>query len=53
MNFLLQRNDDRINAAIPAEMRKLVQEIAQKLNMNESAYIKLALQNQLNKDLNS
>lgn len=51
MNFLLQRNDDRINAAIPAEMRKLVQEIAQKLNMNESAYIKLALQNQLNKDL--
>ncbi len=53
MNFLLQRNDDRINAAIPAEMRKLVQEIAQKLNMNESAYIKLALQNQLNKDLNT
>ena len=52
MNFLLQRNDDRIKAAIPAEMRKMVQETAQKLNMNESAYIKLAIQNQLNNDLN-
>ena len=52
MNFLIQRNDDRINAAVPGVMRKLIQETAQKLNMSESAYIKLALQNQLIKDLN-
>lgn len=51
MNFLLQKNDDRINAAVPALMRKLVQETAHKLNMNESAYIKRALQNQLESDL--
>ena len=51
MNFLLQKNDDRINAAVPAEMRRLVQEIASSMNMNESAYIKLAIQNQLERDL--
>lgn len=51
MNFLLQKNDDRINAAVPAEMRRLVQEIATRMNMNESAYIKLAIQNQLERDL--
>jgi hypothetical protein len=51
MNFLIQRNDDRINAAIPAEMRRLVKETAQRMNMSESAYIKLALQNQLERDL--
>ena len=51
MNFLMQRNDDRINAAIPAAMRRLIKEVSLKMNMSESSYIKLALQNQLNKDL--
>jgi hypothetical protein len=52
MNFLIQRNDDRINAAIPTEMRRLIKEISKKLNMSESSYMKLALQNQLNADIN-
>jgi hypothetical protein len=51
MNFLMQKNDDRINAAVPAEMRRLLREIATRMNMNESAYIKIALQNQLNNDM--
>ncbi len=51
MNFLMQRNDDRINAAIPTEMRRVIKEVSTKMNMSESSYIKLALQNQLNKDL--
>jgi predicted DNA binding CopG/RHH family protein len=51
MNFLIQRNDDRINAAIPSEMRKLIKEVSSRKNMNESNYIKLALQNQLINDL--
>lgn len=51
MNFLMQRNDDRINAAIPAAMRRLIKEVSVKMNMSESSYVKLALQNQLDKDL--
>jgi len=53
MNFLMQRNDDRINSAIPTAMRKLIKEVSVKMNMSESSYIKIALQNQLNRDLNS
>ena len=52
MNFLMQRNDDKINAAIPKAMRDLIKETSESLNMSESAYIKLALHNQLQKDLN-
>ncbi len=51
MNFLGQRNDSRINAAIPSAMRKLVKEVSDKKNMTESSYMKLALQNQLIKDM--
>lgn len=51
MNFLVQRNDDRINAAIPKAMRKLVREICARKNMTESMYMKLALNNQLLRDI--
>ncbi len=51
MNFLIQRNDDKINAAIPKAMRDIIKELAKKQNMSESSYIKLALRNQLEKDL--
>jgi hypothetical protein len=47
----MQRNDDKINAALPKQMRDLIKELAAKLNMSESSYIKLALQNQIMKDL--
>jgi len=52
MNFLMQRNDDKINAAIPRAMRDLIKEMSEQQNMSESAYIKLALHNQLEKDFN-
>jgi hypothetical protein len=48
----MQRNDDRINAVIPAGMRKMIKKVSTKMNMSESSYFKLALQNQLNNDLN-
>lgn len=52
MNFLIQRNDDRINAVIPKAMREMVKEQAKEQGMSESNYIKLALQNQLERDVN-
>lgn len=51
MNFLLMTNDDRINAAVPKQMRNLMTEIRKKKGMNESVYIKVALQNQIERDL--
>jgi hypothetical protein len=51
MNFLLQRNDDRINSAIPKSMRNELRRMAAKKNMSESSYIKWAINNQLNRDL--
>jgi hypothetical protein len=53
MNFLMQRNDDRVNAAIPSEMRKLIKRISREMNMSESSYFKLALQEKLQRDLKS
>jgi hypothetical protein len=51
MNFLLQRNDDRINSAIPKSMRNELRRMAAKKNMSESSYIKWSINNQLNRDL--
>ncbi|MFV0376876.1 MAG: hypothetical protein ACK5JD_06180 [Mangrovibacterium sp.] len=52
MNFLLQKNDDRINAAIPKEMRVLIKEVSARLKMSESNYIKMALAERLERDSN-
>lgn len=51
MNYLLMKNDDRINAVIPKPMRKMIQEIRAGKGMSESIYIKVALQNQIERDL--
>lgn len=51
MNFLLQKNNDRINSAIPKSMRDLMKKLANKKNMSESTYIKLAINNQIIQDL--
>ena len=51
MNFLLQKNDDRINSAIPKAMRDLIKKLSIKKNMSESTYIKLAINNQIIRDL--
>lgn len=51
MNFIAQRNEKRINAKIPKRMKELIQEVSTKLNMSESGYIKLAIQERLEKDI--
>ncbi len=51
MILLAQRNSEKINAFVPKELRDRVKEMAAKKNMNESMYIKIALINQLEKDL--
>lgn len=51
MNYLLMKNDDRINAVIPKPMRKMIQKIRAGKGMSESIYIKVALQNQIERDL--
>lgn len=52
MNFLLQKNDDRINAAVPKEMRVLIKKVSARLKMSESTYIKMALAERLERDSN-
>ena len=51
MIFLAQINDDRINATVPKELRNLARKIAAKNKMSESNYIKIAMINQVEKDL--
>ncbi len=50
MNFFLQKNDDRINAAVPKEMRMQLKKVSAKMKMSESSYIKMALAERLEKD---
>ena len=51
MNFLIQKNEERISAKIPSEMKRLIRKQAEVRNLTESQYIKLSIQNQLIKDL--
>ena len=51
MNFLIQKSDERINAKVPAEMKGLIRKEAKHKKLTVSKYIKLAIQNQLIKDL--
>ena len=51
MNFLTIKNDEKINAAVPKELRKQIQKMAAKKKMNESVYIKIAMINQIERDL--
>jgi hypothetical protein len=52
MNLLLEKNEAHINAKVPNRMREMIRSMSKKLNMSESSYIKLAINNQLQKDLN-
>ncbi len=51
MNLLLERNESRINAKVPKKMKELIEAVSERLNMNESQYIKLAIKDRLEKDL--
>lgn len=51
MNLLIQRNEARISIKVPAQMKHDVNENASRMNMSDSQYIKLAISERLEKDL--
>lgn len=51
MNFLLQKNEERINAKIPKLMFDKVEEVCAKQKISKSLYLKMALQEKLERDI--
>lgn len=51
VNLHLEKSDTMISAKVPGQMRKLIKSMADKLNMSHSQYIKLAINERLEKDL--
>lgn len=43
MKLLAQKNDDNVNASVPAELKKMVKDQSARDNMNVSQWMKLAL----------
>jgi hypothetical protein len=52
MNLLLEKPTKMISVKIPEKMKELIEASATSLNMNVSQYIKLAINERLNKDTN-
>lgn len=48
----MEKNELRINAKVPKRMKTLLLKCAAKLKINESQYVKLAIAERLEKDLN-
>jgi|GEM_PF-2214652 len=51
LNLHLEKADIMVTAKVPNRMKELIRENAKRLNMSESGYVKLAINNQLNSDL--
>ena len=51
MNLHLQKSDIRISVKVPMQMKDLIKRMADEKNITESAYVKLAVNNQLIRDL--
>jgi hypothetical protein len=51
MNLNLQKSDIRITIKVPIDMRDFVKKISDEKKMTVSAYIKYAINNQLQRDL--
>ncbi|NQU54056.1 MAG: hypothetical protein HQ522_16125 [Bacteroidetes bacterium] len=51
MNLHLEKSDVMISAKVPNRMRTLIKSVAHDLNMSDSQYIKLAIKDRLEKDL--
>lgn len=51
LNLHLEKSEMMLSAKVPARMKALIRETAGRLNMSESGYVKLAINNQLNSDL--
>lgn len=50
MKLLAQKNDDNVNASVPAELKSLVKEQASRDNMNVSQWMKMALIEKLERE---
>ncbi len=53
MNLLLEKPETMISVKIPSRMKVLIETSAASLNMNVSQYIKLAINDRLEKDNNN
>jgi len=51
MNLLLEKPTTMISVKIPGKMKELIEASASSLNMNISQYIKLAINDRLEKDI--
>jgi hypothetical protein len=51
MNLLLEKPTTMISVKIPGRMKELIEATAASLNMNISQYIKLAINDRLEKDI--
>ena len=50
MNFLVERCDARISAKVPQVMKDIIESEAMRLNVTESNYIKMAIQEKYERD---
>lgn len=50
MNLHIEKSDTMISAKVPTRMKALIKDTAKKLNMSDSQYIKLAINERLIKD---
>lgn len=53
MNLHLQKPTTMISVKVPGKMKTMIEASAASLNMNVSQYIKLAINDRLEKDLNN
>lgn len=51
MNFLVQKNDAYFSLKMPRAMRELISQQANKQNMSDSNYVKSAILDRLERDL--
>lgn len=51
LNLHLEKSEMMLSAKVPAKMKKMIKKLARQKNMSESGYVKLAINNQLNSDL--
>jgi len=51
MKLLAQKNDSNVNASVPIELKKMVVEQSESDNMNVSQFIKMALIEKLERDI--
>ena len=50
LNLLVQKNDAHLSLKLPRKMRDLIRQQAQKYNMTDSNYVKMILEERLEKE---